>query len=320
MAVNGISLYIPCRNADRFIAGCLEAVLAQSLPPSEILVVNDGSTDRTTEIAGTYSVRIIDLPSHMGLAAARNRAVEASRFAYVASLDADCIPEPRWLETLMRAMDEDSVSGAGGRLIEEHQATIADRWRAVHMRQNWGNERLVNPPFLFGCNTLFRKSALEEVGLYDPRFTSNGEDVDLSHRLRERGGILVYEPSALVRHLKRDTLLSVIKADWRWGYLTSGETVKFDSNANIVYHNFTNARYRARQDLAAGRYSLLGVDILLFLHHTYLDLGYARRRGLTMPRGGGLAARVGTLTDFESHLSRLSGSRFLKDPHTLSKK
>jgi len=320
MAKERVSVYIPCRNAERFIAGCLESVLEQSLRPSEVLVVNDGSTDRTTEIAGAYPVKIVDLPSHMGLASARNKAVATSRGDYVASLDADCIPDPTWLENLMRPMNEEKASGAGGRLLEAYQQTLADRWRAVHMRQNWGNERLVNPPFLFGCNTLFRKSALEEVGLYDPRFTSNGEDVDLSHRLRERGGILVYEPSALVRHLKRDTLLSVIKADWRWGYLTSGETVKFDSNANIVYHNFTNARYRARQDLAAGRYSLLGVDILLFLHHTYLDLGYARRRGLTMPRGGGLAARVGTLTDFESHLSRLSGSRFLKDPHTLSKK
>ena len=309
-----ITVYIPCYNAGEFISGCLESVLAQTCPPSEVIVINDASTDRTVEIALRYPVRIIDMPSHPGLAAARNEAVKAAGGDCVASIDADCTADPSWLKNLARAMDEEGASGAGGKLVETYRDRMADRWRAVHMRQNWGDARVVNPPFLFGCNTLFRKDALVDVELYDTRFRTNGEDVDLSSRLRARGHTLVYEPSAIVRHLKTDTLLSVLRADWNWGYRTSGDTAKYESNSRIVYHNFTNAKYRFLTDVSSGRYSLLPLDAFLLLYHTYLDLAHARPQGKKGVPIADIRSRVETLTEFHDHLARLSEARFLQRP------
>lgn len=304
-----VTVYIPCHNAERFLAGCIGAVRAQTLPPGEIIVVDDGSTDRTAEIARAGGARVIGLPSHPGLAAARNAAAREARGDLVASLDADCVPEPSWLEKLSRAMEETGAAGAGGMLVEAYQSRPGDRWRAAHMRQNWGEKRIVDPPFLFGCNTVFRKAAIEEIGFYDERCRTNGEDVDLSHRLRAKGHTLVYEPAARVRHLKRDTIVSVLRADWQWGYRSSGESMKYTALANILYHNYTNAKYRASLDRAAGRRALLPLDILLFPLHTCWDLRYALRERL-LRRGSGPSG----LAAFKTHLARLSEERFLRGP------
>ena len=318
--MKSVAVYIPCHNAENFISGCVEALLTQSIRPSEIIIVNDGSTDRTVEIAEGFPVKIIHLSAHPGLAAARNAAVEASSCEYVASLDADCIPEQTWLEILLKEMEEEEADGVGGKLVEIHKDRLADRWRAVHQRQNWGEERIVDPPFLFGCNTLFRKSALANVGFYDTKFRSNGEDVDISNRLREKGYTLLYEPSAVVKHLKTDTLLSVLKADWNWGYITSGDTVKFESNSNIVYHNFTNAKYRFLQDFAARRYSLMPMDALIIFFHTLWDICHARSLSLAVTPSRGINSRIQTLIDFHAHLAGLSERRFLRNPHSISTK
>ncbi|MDP8249024.1 MAG: glycosyltransferase [Candidatus Tritonobacter lacicola] len=315
-----ISLYIPCRNAEKFISGCLDSVLAQSLEPCEIIVVNDRSTDLTVEIAKKFPVKVIDLPSHPGLAAARNAAVKTARCEYIASVDADCVAEPAWLEKLMNNLREDGVAGAGGRLVEKHRERLADRWRAAHMRQDWGEERIINPPFLFGCNTLFRKSALEDAGLYDPMFRSNGEDVDISSRLKEKGYELIYEPSALIYHLKKDTPLSVLRADWNWGYISTGEREKFQSPANIVYHNFTNAKYRFLKDVSAGRRGLIPLDILLFFLHTYWDIAHARKLGLSRACFRGEKSRIRALNEFRAHLAVLSEKRFLENPDEVGAK
>ena len=317
-AADAAAVYIPCHNAEGFLEGCVHSLLDQTIAPAEIIVVNDGSTDRTREIAAGLPVRVVDLDGHPGLAEARNAGIRAARGDCVASIDVDCLADPRWLERLLSALRETGAAGAGGKLVEGRRESLGDCWRAAHMRQDWGDARLVNPPFLFGCNTLFRKAALEEAGLYDPAFKTNGEDVNLSHRLMAQGRTLVYEPAAVVTHLKRDTALSVLDADWRWGYRSLGETMKYERISHIVYHNFVNARYRARQDLHAGRYPLLPLDLLLLLRHTRLDLRHAKESGLLKRGGGLLASRIETLTVFRAHLARLSQSHFLRNPDTVA--
>ena len=321
MKMSKVTVYIPCHNAEKFIARCLTALLEQSLRPAEIIVINDACTDRTVQIAGEFPVRIVHLPSHNGLAAGRNAAIEEAGHEYVASIDADCIVEQTWLENLMKNILEEDVGGVGGKLIEAHQEKLADRWRAVHMRQNWGNGKIINPPFLFGCNTLFRKSALEEIGGYDKRFRTNGEDVDISLRLKAKGYKIIYEPSAIVKHLKRDTVLSVLKSDWnwgRWGLSASGDTLKFESNSNIVYFNFTSAKYQFLKDAADMRYSLIPIDVMLFFHHAYGDFYHARRLGLPKFQGIGISSRIRTLVDFQAHLDSLSEKLMMRNPPAVS--
>ena len=99
-----ISVYIPAYNVAEFLPKSIECLLAQTLTPDEILVVDDGSRDASAEIATRYSkVTLIRHEQNRGLAAARNTAFRSARNEFIASLDADCVADPggspRWSRT-----------------------------------------------------------------------------------------------------------------------------------------------------------------------------------------------------------------------------
>jgi len=94
-----VSAYIPAYNAARTLALCIEALLGQTHAPHEILVIDDGSHDKTAEIARRYAqVALVQHGTNLGLEAARNTALRMARNDIVASLDAGCIADARWLE------------------------------------------------------------------------------------------------------------------------------------------------------------------------------------------------------------------------------
>jgi len=273
-----ISLYIPCYNVADYIAQVIEGVLRQSLAPDEILIIDDGSTDRTCEIGSHYPVTIVRHDQNRGLAAARNTGLRAARNEYVAFLDADCVPASNWLEILAEAFSEPNVSLTSGRLIEKNSTSYADRWRTVHMPQEWGGVRRTNPKFMFGNNGLARRSLLLDAGGYDERMRTNGEDVDMSQRLRERGFSFVYEPTATVDHLRRDSVTSVLNAYWRWwrfGVKAYANQVRLRSIAATFYraHLRTTLMQCLRKDWAQHNFSLFFLDFTAPFYMLYRDLG-----------------------------------------------
>lgn len=212
-----VSLYIPCFNAEKYLASTIEGVLSQTYPIDEILLIDDGSDDRTVEIASRYLVKIISHGTNRGLAAARNTAFRHAQNELVAALDADCVPRANWLETLLACMGDPQVAGAGGKLIQRHCEKLPDRWRALHMKQHHGEQKIINPPFLAGHGTIFKKSVVMQANLYNEKLKTNAEDVDISERIKRTGCALVYQPQAVSEHQKTDTVFSVIKTYWRYG-------------------------------------------------------------------------------------------------------
>lgn len=272
-----ISVYIPAYNVAEFLSRSIESLLAQSLPPDEILVIDDGSRDRSAEIAAAYpAVTLIRHPANKGLAAARNTALHAARNEFVASLDADCIAHPSWLSELAKNMGDPQLAGAGGKLVEGVQDNLADRWRTAHMPQEWGDSLLRNPRFLFGCNNLFRKSAVLEAGGYDERMRTNGEDTDLSAKLRGKGWELLYDPSARATHLRHDTARSILDTYWRWwrfgvSAYSRGATLRSVAGHALFVHLRYNFLEPASADFRAGRWSLLAFDLLVLGYFPYRD-------------------------------------------------
>lgn len=274
-----VSLYIPCYNAEKYIARTIEGALRQTYPLDEILIVDDGSKDRTREIASSFPVRILSHDRNRGLAAARNTGFRSARNELVASLDADCVADPDWLEKLLPRLEDPRVAGAGGRLEETVLISLADRWRQAHLPEDWGAAVVLNPPFLFGANGLHRKSALEEVGGYDEVAwpAGCGEDTDISRRIRAKGYNLIYEPAALVKHIKQDTVRSVLDTRWRWwryGVEAYFKRIRLGS----VLATFYRAHFRTmffehlKQDFRSGNYELLGLDLLCLLYMPHRDL------------------------------------------------
>ena len=210
-----VSLYIPCFNGAAFLNDVLPAALGQSYPLAEIFVVDDGSTDASAAIARGLGITVVQHPKNLGLAAARNTAIAHAKTPFLACLDADAAPDRYWLERLMPSFDDAKVAGAGGRLVEQHTLSIADRWRARMMAQHYGDKPL-SQQAIFGCNGVFRLQVLRSLGGYNQSYTRSYEDIDLSKRLLLAGHDTRYHPDALCRHQRRDTPVSVTDTCFQW--------------------------------------------------------------------------------------------------------
>lgn len=276
-----VSLYIPCYNAKRFIKECLESIFRQKYPIDEVLIIDDGSTDDTVDICSQYPVRIISHRENKGLAASRNTAFREASNEFVASLDADCVLKPDWLEQLMESFVNDKVAGTGGMLVERYTLRVADKWRLAHMSQHWGNELIANPPFLYGSNTVFKKNAIRSVGFYNENFRNNYEDVELSMRLSEAGFSLIYNPKAVAEHLRKDTVRSVLAAYWQWDYYaymnpnTINKMLRRLSLCvgKIAYLSETVGQF-FREDWERKNYLLLPIDFILLFYYPWLNFKF----------------------------------------------
>jgi GT2 family glycosyltransferase len=277
-----IALYIPCFNAEKTLSGCLEAVFSQDRPADDILVIDDGSTDQTVKIAKKYPVRIIRHSRNLGLAASRNTAINSTNTRFISSLDSDCKPAKDWLSCLAKRIKLSNSAGVGGKTLEAGASGVIAGWRAAHMKQHWGESKKENPPFLFGSNTLFRRDLLLKVGAYNEKYRSNFEDVDISNRLRKNGYSLVYEPKAIVQHLKKDDLSSLLNNFWKWNfayYLKRGFYSSQDRFVFKIKDNIGLSNRFLEEDLNNKRYKLIYLDFLIALHHSLRDFDYFSFRG-----------------------------------------
>lgn len=276
-----VSIYIPCYNAEEYIAQNIESLLGQTIKPQEIIVVDDGSKDKTCEIAARYAVRIIKHGKNRGLAAARSTGILAASADLVASLDADCVAEENWLAGLLSAMREDKkIVGVGGKAIEKYAENEADRWRAIHMRQHWGDRKLISPKVLYGVNTLFLKDALLNVGLYDEEsvlktgYKVGVEDYNICRKLRNQGYKLVYTPDAVVWHLRKDTKETVLRQYWRWSVLYYPRPNTIPRFLFKLALNFAKGSKHILTDILSGDRSLVPISIKLFPLFAREDLRY----------------------------------------------
>jgi GT2 family glycosyltransferase len=275
--VPSVTVYIPAYNVAQFLTRAIESLLAQTCGADEILVIDDGSQDATVEIARRYpQVRLVRHDANRGLGATRNTAVRTARNEFVASLDADCVAEPGWLAALVAAMADPKVAGVGGKLTEGVQLNLADLWRRAHMPQEWGDSFVRNPKFLFGCNSLFRKSLVLEAGGYDERMRTNGEDADLSARLRARGWDLLYTPAARATHLRHDSTGSILDTYWRWWRFgvqayAHGPRLRSVLGHAIFVHFRYNFSEPLRKDIEARRWELVPFDFLILAYFPYRD-------------------------------------------------
>src|SRR4030095_16183140 len=194
-----VSAVIPAHNHEAFIAEAIESVHAQTLPVAEILLIDDGSTDQTGEIAQRMGVRVIRQPN-AGLAANRNRCVRESTQPWIAFLDSDDVWEPEKIETQMRIAESDpeialvtcDYSTFDGEQILAASVLegFVDGYRAQSKTECEGGaiiEKLDESftgvaYFLVPSLMMVRREVLEQTGLFDESLF-NAEDFDCFMRV-----------------------------------------------------------------------------------------------------------------------------------------
>ncbi len=202
-----VSVLICARNAAETLDECLRSVAELDYPDYEVIVVNDGSTDATGEIARRHAgVTVIDTP-HGGLSAARNAALVRAAGTIVAYTDADVRVDPAWLIYLVQPFLRSDAVGAGGPNVVPED----DPWMAQCVARSPGAPTHVllddrAAEHVPGCNMAYRRDALLAIGGFDPAYHAAGDDVDVCWRLQARGQQIGFAPSALVWHRHRRTM------------------------------------------------------------------------------------------------------------------
>jgi cellulose synthase/poly-beta-1,6-N-acetylglucosamine synthase-like glycosyltransferase len=199
-----VTIVVPTYNAEETIGPLLESLLHLDYPTYDIIIVNDGSKDRTREIVERYPVRLINQPNR-GASAARGAGLQAASSEIVAYVDSDVTVTPDWLRGLVRPFSDETVGATTGRTVFLRNEKCTSWLRSMDIeRRNAGRgtfTRLANGP-----NSAFRRSLLLEIGGFDPNWF-HAEDTEVSYRIWRRGYRIRYVPEAVVNHIPEQ--------DWR---------------------------------------------------------------------------------------------------------
>ena len=214
--MSGVSIIIPAYNAEKTIAQCLTSV--QNLDwdgELEIILVNDGSTDRTAEIAGTFSgVKVISVPNG-GAPRATNIGIQTARYDVVASVDADIILERDWLKKTIPWFEDPTVAGVTG-YVQGAGRKLIGRITGYHTELRH-SRRSQYVDAMGSANTAYRRQAITQVGMFDEQMKI-GYDTDISQKLRSAGYLLVFNKEAKCRHYWREDLKGYLKQQCGYAY------------------------------------------------------------------------------------------------------
>jgi glycosyltransferase involved in cell wall biosynthesis len=216
-----VSVIVPVLNGEETIRDCLVSVLETDYPPErrEILVVDNGSTDRTPEIIKVLPVSYLR-EERRGAAAARNKGIGASTGEILAFTDADCVVTRGWLRELVGGLADGTSAGIEGEILVYPVATPAARY-AAKVGTHTHRRNLQSPlsPFVDTANVAFNREVFRRVGSFDTRFPAAGfEDIDFSWRvLRENDLDVSHNPKAVVFHRPRATTRRLLSQHIRYG-------------------------------------------------------------------------------------------------------
>jgi|HubBroStandDraft_6_1064221.scaffolds.fasta_scaffold348481_1 glycosyltransferase involved in cell wall biosynthesis len=215
-----VSIIIPTFNGASRIGKCLDALSNQREGRDvEILVVNDGSTDSTTDVVARYSgVRCIT-QSNAGPAAARNRGAFEALGTIILFTDDDCVPMSDWLTAMTEPFKDPDMVGVKG-IYRTRQKSLMARFVQIEYEDKY--RLMVDLPqidFIDTYSAGFRRDRFLEMNGYDTSFPlACAEDVELSYRMSARGWTMKFIPTAIVYHSHPDTLWAYLKKKYKFAF------------------------------------------------------------------------------------------------------
>ena len=272
MKNTNISIYVPVYNGEKTIERCINSILEQSIKPSNILILNDSSTDNTLEILKRYEglIRIKSNPSNLGLSYSRNIAVNELKTRYIASIDADVELNKYWLEILYSNILKNDATLAGGRMYEKYLNNPFNHWRSLRIGQEWGDKDLNDPSFIFGCNNILDTERIEKKDIYlfdGDYFKTNGEDLEFCKYLKKKNLKLFYSSKAICHHLQNDDAKSLSNRYWR--YICYGDGLKkrnFTRTLKNSFRQFKKTLIWSLEDIFKLRLNLIIVNFLVLIY------------------------------------------------------
>jgi glycosyltransferase involved in cell wall biosynthesis len=213
-----VSVIVCSYNGGRTLSACLDSLGKLNYPDYEIILVDDGSTDDTRDIAEQFPhVRYIYQENH-GLSHARNTGAAAATGDVFAYTDSDCMADLDWLYYLIGTLLSGDYAGVGG----PNMTPPAQNWIQACVAAAPGGPSHVLltdtiAEHIPGCNMAFYRWAFENIGGFDPEYHKAGDDVDFCWRLQQAGCVIAFSPTAIVWHHRRFTLRAFLKQQDGYG-------------------------------------------------------------------------------------------------------
>jgi GT2 family glycosyltransferase len=212
------SVIVCTHNGERTLGACLDSLSKLRYPDYEVILVDDGSTDMTSDIAkAANSVRYLK-QSHSGLSVARNLGAAEATGDVFAYTDDDCVADEDWLHYLAVALEDGEFGCVGGPNIPPPPEVLPEACVAAapgapaHVLID--DRRAEHLP---GCNLAVRREAFEEVGGFSPIYHAAGDDVDFCWRLIDADIAIGFAPGAMVWHYRRSSVKAYLKQQIGYG-------------------------------------------------------------------------------------------------------
>ncbi len=201
-----VSIIIPVYNGEKYLAEAIDSVLAQTYRPIEIIVVDDGSTDRSANIAKSFKEVMYHHQSNLGVSVARNVVLASARGEFIAFLDAD----DRWAtDKLVKQVNYLLKHGhidytiAYQRILVEAGTTVPPFFK---------KDLLLNDhPAFVPSSLVVRKIVLEQIGGFDERYYNFYEDIEWFARARDAGIPMVILKETLLHRRMHGSNISMRK-------------------------------------------------------------------------------------------------------------
>jgi GT2 family glycosyltransferase len=211
-----LSVIIPNWNGKHFLSECVDSIREQTFRDFETILVDNGSTDGSTEfIEERYGdlIRVIRNKRNLGFTGGNNVGIRAAKGQYIVLLNNDTRVEPTWLEELVKAIDLDPFTGMWASKVYSYDKR--EQIEAVGELMYWDGlsrsrgqfeqeqgqyeeiEEIFFPP---GCGGMYRKAVFDEIGLFDEDFFTYADDAEIGIRARLAGWKCVYVPKAILYH------------------------------------------------------------------------------------------------------------------------
>ncbi|MCD6241732.1 glycosyltransferase [Candidatus Bathyarchaeota archaeon] len=220
-----LSVVIPALNSASTISYTLKSIFSNNFPKElfEVIVVDNGSSDETVEIARKYPVKIFYCPKR-GIGPPRNLGIRKAKGEIICLTDSDCIVEKNWLAKIYTFFKENpEADGVGGPVFPypHYQTKIQKLTGELFVEDQGYPKKLKEVEFgstkgiIFGSNSAYKKETLITAGGYSE---PEGSNLELAWRLVLKGRKLFFSPHIKVYHIFPTDIPSIFKQQFRWGF------------------------------------------------------------------------------------------------------
>jgi cellulose synthase/poly-beta-1,6-N-acetylglucosamine synthase-like glycosyltransferase len=274
----GVTVVVPAYNEEATVGDTIRSLQRQTLRPAEIIVVDDGSTDRTAEVARELGVTVMRPPSNTGSkAGAQTFALPFVRTELVLAIDADTTLEDDAIEELVPALDDPSVAAACGFVLPRRVRTLWERGRYIEYLFAFSFFKPIQdfyrrPLISSGCFSLYRTNVVAGLGGWQTRTLA--EDMDLTWSLYDAGWGVRFVPGAVSYPIEPYDLTLMRKQLRRWSH-------GFIQNVRLHWRNLLSDGYLASavavacwDAVVASLALLVLIPVLALLVTPWFLLGY----------------------------------------------